>query len=232
VTAAGRIGALALIGLLAFGTWLSVREGVVAVLWKGVSSHPEQWKDEPEALLKDRWTRSREFVEQALNWDPEDPQLLQTAGLLYWWGAWANRDGPEYYESLTSRSLELHRRAIRMRPASPGAWMDLAAVKNWHGEWDDEFQYAYAMAWKNGGWSRSIIFSAAEIGFDAWKELTPENRERFYQALARAELRGRGRLQLAAREAGKVFVLCLALHESRAMRDWCIKQGYRLPPPK
>ncbi len=226
--ATARVGAVLLIGLLGVGTWLSIKEAVVAVLWRGVSDYPRQWTDAPETLSVDSWGRSREFVDSALDWDPRDPQLLQTAGLIYWWGAWTNRDDPMISGPYMMQGLEHLRDATRMRPASPGAWADLALAKHRSGQWDEEFQYAYAMAWSHGGWFKSVILNAVELGFDAWSKFTPENRDYFYQALARAELRDKGWLWHLAGEKGKVFVLCLALHDSQPTRDWCRKQGYKL----
>ncbi len=220
--------ALPLLGLLCFGIYLSFKEGVVSVVWKGVHSNVRLWMDDAGSVEQDSWSRIQDFTDSALQWDPHDPQLLQTAGAVYWWGAWKRRGDPSRSERLVNQGLEFYRRSIRERPAWPEAWLYLAYAKHWHGEWDDEFQYAYEMAWQNGSWRQQVIFKAAELGLDAWRQLTPENRARFYSALDRAALRDRGRLWRMAREKGGTFILCLALREHEPTREYCSKQGYKL----
>ncbi len=180
------------------------------------------------AATPETWSRLADYSERALHWDPDDPQLLQTAGALHWWGAWINSNDSVRSDELLQHALDYYRRAVRERPAWPDAWIDLAYAKYWRGDWDDEFQYAYEMAWRNGSWRRQVIFKAVELGFDTRQRLTPDNRERFYMALARAAARDSGWVRLMAKEKGGTFILCLALRNHQPTREYCARLGYNL----
>ena len=228
MTAAGRLAAAGLIPLLLTAGWFALSEGMVAVLWGGVHSHASLWDDGAESLAPEDSVRSRDFVEQALDWDPADPQLLQTAGRIYWWGAWLQRDDPALVQSRVSRSLDYYREAIRRRPAWPAAWLDLAYAKHRQGDWGEEFQRAFARGWDNGSWREPVIRTAVELGLDAWDRLSEANRRILYSALYRAELRDPRWIRRLVKDRGGVFILCLALRDNPPTAGWCREQGYDL----
>jgi hypothetical protein len=226
---AARLAALLLAGFLCIGMMFSIREGMVAVLWKGVHGNVSLWLREKTSAKLDAWQRVKDFADDAVRWDPLDPQLLQTSAMLYWWGAWKYLDEPDFSSKLADNALALYRRSIRARPAWPDAWLSLATVKNWRAEWDDEFQHAYQMAWQFGAWREQVILQSVELGFDAWKRFSPENREIFYQALHRAALRDPNWLRRTAAAKGATYIVCLVLRDHQPTRGSCLKQGYLFP---
>lgn len=220
---------LLLIGLLLFGIYLAIREGVVAVLWKGVHNNVVLWKKDGQALTLQDWRKVRRFADDALSWNSRDPQLLQTSAVLDGWGAWKYLAQPKYSAKLADAALDSYRNSIRARPLWPDSWLNLASLKHWRGQWDEEFQNAYKMAWRYGAWRKQVILQAAELGFDAWIKFTPENREIFYQALRRAALRDHAWLRRTAVAKNGLFVLCLALSNHPSTREYCATKGYAPP---
>jgi hypothetical protein len=184
--------------------------------------------EETSAKLDD-WQRVRGFAVDALSWNSRDPQLLQTSAALDWWGSWKYRAKPDFSGRLADSALALYRRSIRARPVWPDGWLYLASVKHWRRQWDEEFQYAYRMAWQYGAWRKSVILRIVELGFDAWKRFTPENREIFYQALRRAALREPVWLRSKATAKNSLFLLCLAVQKDEPTRAYCAKRGYGSP---
>ncbi len=217
-----------LLALLSFGVYCSLKEGVVSVWWQGVRSHVLQWIANPESLEPGAGLSVEAFVDQATQWDPEDPQLLQTSGAVYWWGAWVSRANREQSLERGARSLAFYRRSLRRRPLWPEAWLFMAQVKHWLGEWDDEFQQAYEMAERYGGWRRELMFMIAELGFDAWRRLSAENRQRFHVVLARAVSRDSGRMQRMAQAKNANVILCLLVRDNASVRQYCAAKGFRM----
>lgn len=224
-----RIAALFVLFPLTLGLYLSLKEGIAAVLMEGVTANVRHWMENQSVLDDPVWKDVQGFTRKALSFSPNDPQLLQTAGAVYWWGAWQSRADTTASADLLEASLDHYRKSVAARPAWPDAWLYLASAKHWGEQWDDEFQRAFFKAWQLGGWRREIVWGLSELGLDSWSRLSSENRKRFQAVLERAANDSHRRLYELAAAKEMTFIVCLSLSDHEPTRSYCGSKGNKKP---
>lgn len=183
------------------------------------------WQDEPFGDASYRvWQSKRPLVDWLANVAPFSGAILQSSSRYYQLGAAISQmPDTEDKQSVTHRvkALSLIRQSVLQQPTWPLAWMDLAFIKLTLGQVDAEFQQAFAMALETGAAEKHVIRGMSEVGFAAWRDLTPENRQLFLLLLDTAVLRERKYVTERADFYERRYILCLLITDKARMERFC-----------
>ena len=106
------------------------------------------------------------------------------------------------------QALERYRIAAKARPASPGAWGDIARLKLRLAQFDGELDNAIRNASRLGPWEPDLQLVIAEVAMQGGSRLTPEARRAAFAMMSRALKRQERELVQLAVQRGRLDVLC------------------------
>lgn len=138
----------------------------------------EDWDEASTFPTDAALSESLSSINTALSWDSSNPEYLEIkARLLYYQALNRMRAAAATYPNeLFIEAASLHRKALETRPTWPYSWANLALMKSFSTELDDEFNQAVLNANKFGPWELPVQLTLAQIGARHWASLTPVQR--------------------------------------------------------
>ena len=118
-------------------------------------------------------------------------------------------------------ALALIRESLSKQPLWSVAWMDLAIIKSSLGALDNEFQQAYAKAFANGSAEEYVITGLTDLGFETWRNLTIDNRNRFLKVLELAVARDRQPTIKTAESYQRGYIICFLIPKQKGLKKYC-----------
>lgn len=135
----------------------------------------ESWQEEPslpDLIVIDEAIAD---ADRALSWESENPEYHELkARALYYKALVKGVDdlGKAYLVS----AKQSHDSAAQLRPQWPYTWANMALMKAYLAEFDDEFHQALLNAVQYGPWERSVHLTIAHIGAMSWTSLSAEQK--------------------------------------------------------
>ncbi|MCP3687909.1 MAG: hypothetical protein GY784_05800 [Gammaproteobacteria bacterium] len=160
------------------------------------------------------------------SWSPFNGMVLQNSARFYLSGLSNLSTDPARISAdteLLQRALATIRLSLLQQPVWPLVWMDLAIVKAALGQFDDEFQRAFAKALSIGAAERDVIRGMTETGFTYWRDLSAENRLAFVAMLDTAVSRDRGFVIASAKRSDRLYIPCLLINKKELVAKHCGK---------
>lgn len=132
-----------------------------------------------------------EFSEQSLEWSPINPRykelqarllIMQVADLS------SNNEVLNYLDQI----LELHKQAAVERPQWPFSWANIAFLKSFMRQFDDEYEMAVQNAIAYGPYEVGALQRVVQSGTRSWNDIGTNSQDLIFQAVANsAEIDGR-----------------------------------------
>jgi hypothetical protein len=170
------------------------------------------------------WATRESLVSLLVKLSPYNGLILQNSARFYVLGADIALFSPDttpFVSGHRLRALQLIRESLVRQPIWSLAWMDLSFIKALSGQFDDEFQSAFARALRTGGAERDILRGISELGFAHWRNLTPVNQQLFLTMLDTAVKREPQYVMDVAARHGRKFIPCLAIREKLVVAEFC-----------
>jgi hypothetical protein len=111
-------------------------------------------------------------LHKALDLDPANPTLLEDLGGLYASRLQKVRPSDSRALPIRGQTLDFIRQAVRQRPTSGQAWINLALMKLRLGEIDSEFSLSLQQALHRTPWQPQVQLLGIELGLASWQALT------------------------------------------------------------
>lgn len=193
---------------LSFVAW---RQGEADTLVGQVSDTFESaaWREAPPQF--DTWLSLRAKLLEAQSLTPRNPGVLEGLGVLHERRA-ASRDMLLYARDYFARSLEV-------RPASPYAWANLAAVRYELGDTGAAFEGALVRAVELGPWEPEVQRVVADVGLAVLEEVQPATRAAIERAVGFAMRRDPVATLQVAERRGRLDVACRHVAGNRRVTD-------------
>jgi cytochrome c-type biogenesis protein CcmH/NrfG len=156
---------LLLVVIYVSGSW-----GIADVKKQKVNASIRLWQNDIDSYSTDNWKIVHWNAKQALNKDPDNPDLLLLMGNAYEWNSFQS-DNQSQNEKNSKLALEHYRKAAALRPQWPYTWSSIALLKFKMTEFDQEFQSALSNAMELGPWEPRVQITIAEVGLSAWGKL-------------------------------------------------------------
>jgi hypothetical protein len=169
-------------------------------------------------------TEVRQYIEMfatAKSLTPNDPRLLARGARLHRWHAWIHRDDDSRYQESLQQALEEYRQSLRARPGWPYTWLDFASTKARAGEFDTEFQSAFANALELGPWEMSIQREIGQLGLAHWRKISEENRQRMEQNLINAMSLQKEEFLRGIERSDNLLLFCFAYQKKPEIAEFC-----------
>ena len=116
-------------------------------------------------LSEDAVAIARAGAVRAADLVPNSPKYQEVIGKIEAWVVLqAQRNGSVIESSHYQKGLAAYREAIRLRPAWPNVWADMAMTKVRAGEFDKEFFDTLRMAAKFGPWEEGVMNTVTQLG--------------------------------------------------------------------
>lgn len=147
------------------GSW-----GLADVGKQKVNASIKQWVNDIDSYSTEDWKKNYSYAREALDKDPNNPELLTLMGNIYEWNIFQADD---YLQNEQNGKLALdhYRKAVALRPQWPYTWSSIALLKFKLAEFDQEFELALSNAMDLGPWEPRVQITMAEIGLSAWDKL-------------------------------------------------------------
>jgi hypothetical protein len=212
--------------LLAAG-WFAAQRGIADVagylLLESLEARTSQRGSEP--YEPGRLREAGRLFRAAFVLTPHDPELLQHGGRLYEWRSMTAEGGAAATADL-AQAIDHYRASLRIRPAWPYTWLDLATAKARGQQFDHEFQTAFAAALRFGPWETQVQHGAVQLALSSWGGLSAPNREQLRRLLER--MAGTAGMDVLLRDAGaaqRLPVLCVIAEGIEAIDRYCEQKG-------
>lgn len=144
------------------------------------------------------WAKHRRSLETAISLNPFAADYHLSLGRLYEWRARRQVFDPEQAIHLRKRALEVHYKALRLRPTWGEAWASLALIKAYHNAADHDAVLALDNALRYAPWEIRVLQDTAIAGMLLWPQLSDIYRKRFKAAVDRAFQLDKGRFIIDA----------------------------------
>ena len=127
----------------------------------------DMWQDEKRLADGAELKIAFANINYALYWHPNRPDYLEHKAhlYLYFMLIYAHRENIFRWAGL--KAVELHQRALRLRPTWPYSWAGLALIKAYLGEFDKDYIVAYNNAIRYGKLEVSVQKELIEAGLIA-----------------------------------------------------------------
>jgi tetratricopeptide (TPR) repeat protein len=158
-----------LVALLA-ASWGAIRIGFLDFQFMKSRAVIERWKDGTPPTIK-LWGKTANDLKEALEANPNDPQIAESLGYLYALQAMRSAELPELKMMLLDESISYFRTSTRLRPMSPYAWSNLALALHEKNDDSDEMWHAFDRAMRYGQREIAVQKQLAEIAFARWSDI-------------------------------------------------------------
>ncbi len=211
---------LILISVLAWLIVYSFDGGMAYVDQYRINANIDKWRQAGEPVNDSRWRDLQLFARQALARYPDSVDLINAVGRLYDFRAGMTEDHNVAHRMLI-KARGYYGQVIRLRPAWPYGWLNLAWVKARMGEPDPEFRRALLRLLALAPWERNTLPSLVQLGVYGWPYLNSDERRELTEYFTRAEQTRRRDMRRALKGAGQFRRYCALMRESRIRATLC-----------
>lgn len=191
--------------------------GLAAYQAEAFMTHWATQGREPEAQA---WAVAADAAQRAQSWYPAaNGDYQDRLGRIHSWRFYQQPFGPAAalavlvatpevaaIDASRRQALAAYREATRLRPLQPDGWARLAHAKLYLLELDDEFERAYAEAARLSPFIGRVQQELAQIGFQAWYQLSARQQEVALVSAAAVLQSGGGAAQDVARQAAALGI--------------------------
>ena len=142
-------------------------------------------------------------------------EYLDRLGRVYSWQQFNKPYTAPAAQDSWRAALDAYSAATAARPTWPYTWERMAHTKLYLQEFDEPFDRALAQAFQRGPWRIGVNRELADIGFNAWPQLTPEQRQAALESARRSVANGHSeakRILKIAEATGRLNELCNSLN--------------------
>ena len=174
---------LALMVVCGLGIWQAQLGYRADLLYEQSRVLQQAWIDEPSVLEESNWLTAGQNLEAALSLGTAEAEYLHQYGLLITMehNLLGESTTVEDIQRIYPNAIEMHRRGLQQRPASPFGWTYFALTKAIAGQLDSEFELALERANTLGPWEKGNHQLVAYIAENYWSSMS--NTGRYYTAV-------------------------------------------------
>ena len=133
----------------------------------------EAWEDKGDLPPAEELTAALTSIDTALSWEARNGEYLEIKARLLYYQALNSimQDPTSYPKTLFEEAVSLHRAALEVRPQWPYSWANLALMKAFANQYDDEFNLALYNANQYGPWEFPVQLTVTQAGVMNWDGL-------------------------------------------------------------
>jgi hypothetical protein len=134
----------------------------------------ESWDGKGELIPLEKLDSVGEKVDEAVDWWPNNAEYIEMKARVELYRAITLANGENDVDAAMShlnKAIDLHNKAIELRPHWPYSWANRSLVKAYTGVFDAEYFEGFEKATKFGPWEISSNLSLVEAGLIGWSKL-------------------------------------------------------------
>ena len=159
----------ALIGLFLWLIYLTFSYGLADIFAEKANYEMQLWENQEVAL--DTWNSTQTTLQRALQFEPQNPDLLEMMGKIYDWKAKRSFSLPEQIFA-HQRALDYFLKAAKKRPISALTWANILLLKNALFQYDAQFSMALEQTILQAPWHPFVHRVVVYVGLSAWQHLS------------------------------------------------------------
>lgn len=206
--------------LLAVAIKISGSWGLADVDSRKVRISIERWENSSEPFNKEEWNKTYSYATQALEKDPDNPELLLLMGNVYEWNAVHPGEPIDNHQN-RKLALEYYRKALTLRPQWPYTWSSIVLLKFRMSEFDEEFYQALKNATELGPWESQIQRVIAEVGLNVWGELDYSQRLPIVENIRRGVVLQPRVMMDILNKYGQLRMVCYEKDNQLIIEEYC-----------
>jgi hypothetical protein len=154
--------------------YLSFRFAMADISAYSVKYAIESWDQKGELIPLDKIDPIAEKVDSAIGWWPDNAEYIEMKARVELYRAITLANGEKDVDAAMTHlnsAIDLHNKAIELRPHWPYSWANRTLVKAYTGVFDAEYFEGFAKASQFGPWEISSNLSLVEAGLIGWAKL-------------------------------------------------------------
>ena len=168
---------LPLMGLLLFCTLQAANRGLASVVAYPGNAWLYQWQEDPASLDPAQWNLIRGYLEDSLNYHPNNPEVLFNLGSTYEGEYLYSLEGDEAAVQARRQARDYYLKALALQPTWPYFWIKLGLVNYSLGLVDEAYFKILNNADHFGPWEPGVQYLLIDIGLHQWRTMTDEQRK-------------------------------------------------------
>ena len=162
--------ALMTISLLVWLIYMATSYGIADVFAEQAHYEMQQWS--AKKLTSETWTSTQTRLQNALQLDPQNPDLLEMMGEIYYWKAQKISLTLPAKIIAYQQALDYFLQATKKRPTSSLTWGNVLMMKNVLKQYDTQFLMALKQTTIQGPSNPFVHRVVTEIGLSSWQQLS------------------------------------------------------------
>jgi hypothetical protein len=151
-----------------------------------VENDLKSWQEKKQIPSESNLQEQADRLQQALKYDPDNPDYLTTAAVLTHRKAVAYQADTEQFATLNREALQQYQHLLTLRPSWAPAWASIIAIKYDLWEYDEVMRSAIHNAARLAPWFKVNQHIILQAGYHGWPFIDDETREVVNQTLDRA----------------------------------------------
>jgi len=180
----------------------------------------ESWQEEkslPDLKVIDEALAD---ADRALSWENENPEYHELkARALYYKALVRGVDGLGRAYLVSAKQSHVY--AAALRPRWPYTWANMALMKAYLEEFDDEFNQALLNAVQYGPWERSVHLTIAHMGAMSWPNLSAEQKNIIAANVSRGLKHNYKGMALNLDAYKRRNLICAYMHRDENQQRFC-----------
>ena len=181
-SATGFLAAVLLVALLVVVVWAG-RRGLADVVAQEPRLEIEGWRAGKLVPDQIKLNVIQAELHKALELDPGNPNLLDDLGRFYAIRVEPRQPSDMNVREIRQQSLTYFRQLLELRPTSGHAYVNVALMKFWLGEIDQEFSLSLQQALRRSPWEPQVQLITIELGLASWPALSDSGRQAIQRAI-------------------------------------------------
>jgi len=197
--------------LIPFLLWLMVQAaigGYSYVIQYRANGVLDGWQKSPGQLSQQAWLEVEASVLAALSWDKEQPDLINLLGRLHDLHTFRLSRAMEQKQQHMQQAEHYYRQVIKLRPAWPYGYLNLAHIKTASGSRDSEFYNLLLHLTRLAPWDEKTLPLMVQMLTRSWPYMDSEERSQLQPYLLQVANQRPNDVKRALQKSGTVTYFC------------------------
>lgn len=171
------LAALLLLPLLCLLIMQALLSGIAYVDQYRLNATLNRWYEDQTPRTEDEWLAMENLALASLRKNESNADIINATGRLYDYRGTNMVSDSEKQRAYLHKAIGYYRQVIRLRPAWPYGWMNIAISKGRLSEIDEEFKQALLQLLRLGPWEENTLPVIFQLSLPTWPYLDKDTRQ-------------------------------------------------------
>ena len=205
--------------------WLLIQamlSGIAYVNQYRLNATLNRWYEDKTPPPVDKWLVMEKLALASLEKNESNADIVNATGRLYDYRATNMVSDRKQQRVYLQKALGYYKQVIRLRPAWPYGWMNIAISKGRLSEIDEEYKQALLQLLRLGPWEENTLPVIIQLSLPTWPYLDSDTRQPLLDYFIRAQESSRKmEVSQTVLKAGQLKLYCALVAHKGAKASFC-----------